>query len=139
MGKSLYKLLTLFSIGGSAYVLIELLFRGFSHWTMFILGGICFVFLGLINESFSWEMPLWKQCLLGSGFITLLELFFGITFNLILKMNIWDYSNMPCNYLGQICLPFTIAWFFLSAISIILDDWIRYFLFKEEKPHDKLK
>ena len=50
-------------------------------------------------------------------------------------MDVWDYSNMPFNILGQICLPFTILWFFISILAIVLDDWIRYIMFDEEKPH----
>lgn len=46
----LNKYLFLFNVGGLLYILIELIWRGRSHWTMFLLGGICFVFLGLINE-----------------------------------------------------------------------------------------
>ena len=45
------KYLFLFAVGGALYVLIELLWRGWSHWTMFALGGLCFVYLGLINEA----------------------------------------------------------------------------------------
>ena len=136
--KSLYKLLTLFVIGGLIYVLVELGFRGYSHWTMFFLGGVCFLLIGKINEVFSWEMAFWKQSVIGAAIITTLEFIFGIILNVYLNLNIWDYHDMPFNILGQVCLPFTFAWVFLSAIAIVLDDWIRYLLFKEEKPHYKL-
>ena len=52
----LNKYLFLFNVGGLLYILIELIWRGRSHWTMFLLGGICFVFLGLINEVLPWQM-----------------------------------------------------------------------------------
>lgn len=42
-------------IGGSIYVFIELVWRGYSHISMFILGGVCFVIIGLINELFPWD------------------------------------------------------------------------------------
>lgn len=51
--------------------------------------------------------------------------------------NVWDYSNMPFNLLGQICLPFTVIWFFLSAVAVVLDDWIRHILWGEDIPHYK--
>ena len=66
--------------------------------------------------------------------ITVLEFIFGVVLNIWLGLQIWDYSGMPLNIMGQICLPFTVAWYFLSAAAIILDDYIRYWLFGEEKP-----
>lgn len=78
----LNKYLILFDTGGLLYILIELAWRGWSHWTMFILGGICFVHLGLINEVLPWEMPLWQQVLIGAGIITVLEFLTGRVVNL---------------------------------------------------------
>ena len=69
MHKLLNKYLFLFDVGGLLYVLIELIWRGHSHWTMFILGGLCFIYLGLINEVLPWEMPLWKQILIGAAIL----------------------------------------------------------------------
>ena len=69
----LNKYLFLFGVGGLLYILIELIWRGRSHWTMFLLGGICFVFLGLINEVIPWQMPLWQQILIGAVGIMTLE------------------------------------------------------------------
>ena len=73
----LNKYLFLFDVGGLLYILIELIWRGRSHWTMFLLGGICFVFLGLINEVIPWQMPLWQQILIGAVGITTLEFLTG--------------------------------------------------------------
>ena len=89
-------------MGGVLYVLIELAWRGWSHWTMFILGGICFIYLGLINEILSWNTPLWQQILIGTAGITALEFLTGCIVNLWLGWGIWDYSGMPGNILGQI-------------------------------------
>ena len=99
----LNKYLFLFDVGGLLYILIELIWRGRSHWTMFLLGGICFVFLGLINEVLPWQMPLWQQILIGAVGITTLEFLTGCIVNLALGWNVWDYSGMPGNLLGQIC------------------------------------
>lgn len=130
--------LILSSIGGLLYVLCELVFRGYSHWTMFLVGGICFWMIGLINEVIPWKMPLWEQCLIGSFIITAVEFLSGCVINLWLGWDVWDYSNLPFNVLGQVCLPFMALWFFLSAVGIVLDDYLRYWLFSEEKPHYKL-
>lgn len=130
----LIQFLVLFCAGGAVYVLFEIGFRGWSHWTMFILGGLCVYLIGLINEFYPWDMPLISQMFISSAIITSLEFIFGIVLNVVLHLGIWDYSDMPYNLCGQICLLFSILWFFLSAIGIFLDDFIRWKLFGEEKP-----
>lgn len=132
------KPLTLISVGGFLYVLLELIFRGRSHWTMFLVGGLCFWLIGLINEIIPWEMPLWKQCVIGAIIITSVEFVAGCLINIRLGWQVWDYSNMPFNIFGQVCLPFAVLWFFLSAVGIVLDDYLRYLLFGEENPHYRL-
>ena len=127
--------LILICIGGLLYILIEILFRGHSHWTMFCVGGLCFWLIGLLNEILPWEMPLWKQGIVGAVIVTTVEFISGCIINLWLGWNVWNYSDMPFNLLGQICLPFSIAWVGLALVAIILDDYLRYWLFNEEKPH----
>nr|DAY83155.1 MAG TPA: putative membrane protein [Caudoviricetes sp.] len=129
--------LVLCSIGGLLYVLCELVFRGRSHWTMFIVGGLCFWLIGLINEVIPWEMPVWQQCIIGAVIITTVEFIAGCIINIWLGWQVWDYSGLPFNVLGQICLPFTVLWCILAAAGIILDDYLRYWLFGEDKPHYK--
>lgn len=129
---------TLFVIGGVAYVCIELLFRGRSHWTMFVLGGLLFVLIGGINNFLPWEMPLLLQGLIGGAIVTVAELAAGCVLNLWLGLALWDYSNMPLNFMGQICLPFSVAWVGLSIVAVLLDDWLRWRLFGEDKPHYKI-
>ena len=130
--------LVLIGIGGLVYIMIELAFRGRSHWTMFIVGGLCFWMIGLINEIIPWEMPIWKQCIIGAVIVTIVELLSGCIINLGLGWNVWDYSNMPLNFLGQVCLPFSLLWVLISAVAIVLDDYLRYWIYGEEKPHYKL-
>ena len=136
--KSFLKHLILFIIGGIIYILIELGFRGHTALSMFFLGGLCFVLIGLINEAIPWNMGIIWQGIIGSGIVTSLELVSGLILNVYLKLNIWDYSNLPFNFMGQICLYFSIAWIFLSLVAIVLDDYLRYWFFNEEKPHYKL-
>lgn len=133
--KKLYKTMYLWAIGGLLYCLFELFFRGHTHWTMFAVGGFCFVMCGLLNEHIGWDMPFPLQMLIGGLIITGTELIAGIVLNMWLGLNIWDYSNMPLNLWGQICLPFSCLWFFLSGVAIVLDDELRYNMFGEEKPH----
>lgn len=124
--------------GGLLYVLIETAWRGYSHWTMFALGGLCFLALGLINEVLSWEMPLWQQMLLGACIVTVLEFLTGCIVNLWLGWDVWDYTGMSGNILGQICPQYFLLWLPVSLAGIILDDWLRYWWWGEERPRYKL-
>lgn len=130
----LAKAMVLFSIGAVAYALIEVLWRGYTHWTMAVLGGLLFLLIGGINEYFPWDMPLCHQVIIGSLLVTGAELIAGIVLNIWLGLGIWDYSEMPFNVLGQICPQFAAAWAALSFVAIVLDDYIRYWLFGEDKP-----
>lgn len=136
--KRLYKYVTLLFVGGGLYVLMELIWRGRSHWTMFLLGGICFISLGLINEVIPWEMPLWQQIFIGACAVTVLEFVTGCIVNLWLGWAVWDYSGLPGNILGQICPQFFVLWLPVALAAIILDDWLRYWWFEEERPHYKI-
>ena len=127
------KLLMLFCYGGCLYTIVELLFRGNSHWTMFILGGLCFLLVGGIDEVFG-NMPLIVQMGISAVIITVLEFICGCIVNLWLDMDVWNYTSLPFNILGQVCLIFTVAWFFLSLVGIVTDDFLRWKLFEEEKP-----
>ena len=124
--KEYLKCALLFLIGGALYYCIEILWRGYSHWTMAVVGGICFVIIGGLNNYLPWEMPLWKQAGTGALFVTAMEMVVGIPLNLMLGLHIWDYSSLPFNLLGQICLPFTVLWFFLALLCIFVDDWLRH-------------
>lgn len=132
------KLLVLAVIGGAIYVGIEMLWRGHSHPSMFILGGLCFVSIGLINELFPWELGIVWQALIGGTMVTCLEFITGVIMNIWLKLGVWDYSGLPLNILGQVCLPFYFAWVGLSVVAIVFDDYLRYWFFGEEKPHYKI-
>lgn len=133
MIKHILKYLFLFLVGGICYFGIEILARGFSHWTMIVVGGICFVLIGLLNEKTP-KISLIKQMIYSTILITVIEFISGCFLNIWLKLNIWDYSENAFNLLGQICLSHTIYWFFLSVVGILLDDYLRCKIFKEEKP-----
>lgn len=136
--KKVLKHLALFLIFGALYIVIELVYRGYSHWTMFVLGGVCGICVGLINEFIPWNMPLWAQASIGTIVITSLEFICGVIINLWLQWNVWDYSNIPFNICGQVCLPFILIWFGISHIAIVFDDYIRYWFFNELKPNYRI-
>lgn len=134
----LLKYLFLFWFGGSTYVTLEVLWRGYSHWTMLLLAGFVFIILGLLNEIWDWNDSLAKQVVAGTTIATVLEFTTGCIVNLWLGWNIWDYTGIPGNILGQVCVPFTILWAIISLIAIVIDDIIRWKFFGEEEPRYKL-
>ena len=112
-----------FSSGGVGYGLIELIWRGRTHWTMLIAGGVCFIIFSVISEKCKKRTHICKASLCALG-VTLVELIFGRVFNLILTMNVWDYSEMPFNLFGQICLLYTLFWGVLGAACLPLAELI---------------
>lgn len=115
------------------YIITELLWRGSSHWSMFFLGGACFLSVGVVNEKNRGQIPLIPQMIISAVLITVLEFAVGYVLNIRLGLNVWNYEDMPYNIMGQVCLLYTVLWFFLSLVCIIADDWLRYALFGEEK------
>ena len=134
---SILKYLVLFLIGGITYYFIEIAYRGYSHFSMIIVGGICFILIGSINEFSNKEIPLLIQMLISVILINVVELISGIIINKILLLNVWDYSQLRFNFLGQISLNSSIAWFLLSLIAIYIDDLLRYVIYKEDMPKYK--
>lgn len=131
--RTLDKEVLLFLIGGFLYCMIELLFRGRTYLSMMLLGGLCFIIIGEINEYFK-KMPLISQMFISMIIITVLEFLTGCVVNLWLHIGVWDYSDQPYNLLGQICLLFSNAWFFLSLVAIVLDDYLRHIFFQKKMP-----
>ena len=120
--------------GGSTYVTLEVFWRARSHWTMFVLAAVVFIMIGLLNEIWTkWNLLI--QTLVGTGIATVLEFITGLVVNVILRWDVWDYSNLPGNIMGQICPQFMILWALIVVVAIILDDVIRWKFFDEEKPH----
>lgn len=125
----LIKELILLIIFGITYCGIEILYRGRTHISMLFVGGLCAVLIGMINEITP-KMNIILQMFIGAVIVTIIEFFSGYIINIILGLNVWDYSNLMFNYKGQISLIFTVIWFFLSAPVIYLDDKLRKILFK---------
>ena len=122
------------SVGGAAYFMVGKVLLGNCHWATAVIGGVCFILIGDINEFIPWDMPLVLQGAIGACLATILGLVSGIVLNLWLGLGIWDYSNMLFNFLGQICLPLSLLWVALSIVAVVLDDWLRYWLFGEGRP-----
>ena len=121
--KRFEKRAVLFTIGGAGYGIIELLWRGRTHWTMIIAGGVCFLMFSYVAERFRGRSLVFKASLCALG-VTAGELAFGVVFNLIFGMGVWDYSDQPLNLYGQICPLYTLLWAALGLIFVPLADMI---------------
>ena len=121
--------------GGFLYCLIEILYRGYTHVSMFLLGGLCFLCIGGIRRTFRGGVPAQKM-LLCAGVVTLLEFLCGACVNLKLGLGVWDYSSMPMNVMGQICITYSAAWCLLAVPAMGLDVLLCRFAWgMERKPH----
>lgn len=120
----------IFVIFGFLYICLELLYRGRTHISMFFVGGLCGILIGLINDNTP-DISLFYQCILGTIIVTLIEFISGCYLNIYLGLGVWDYSYVPFDLLGQVCLPFSIIWMFLSIPVIYLDDYLKNKLLKE--------
>ena len=129
-----FKYLFLFWFGGSFYITLETLWRGYSHWTMGLLAGFVFIAIGLLNEVWGWETDLIIQVIAGTAIATVGEFITGCIVNLWLEWNVWSYEGMWGSVLGQICPQFVALWVPIVLLAIILDDVIRWRFFHEEKP-----
>lgn len=109
----------IFSVGAIGYGLIEILWRGYTHWSMLCAGGLSFCGLSAIAQKFKTAGFIIKS-LLGGALITAIEFIFGIIFNIIFKKNVWDYSRMPFNLFGQICMLYSSFWVIISFFTIPL-------------------
>lgn len=129
--KKISEVLFLGGLGGSIYYGIEILYRGFSHWSMFLLGGVCMIFMGKQGEWSEWNCPLWRQLFRSILFVSCGEFITGIVVNKLLSWEVWDYSDNKMNLFGQICLKFAILFGVLSLFAIFLSKWILVKLYKE--------
>ena len=114
---SIKKYTVFFVVGGVGYGLLELSWRGYTHPTMILAGGICFVIFSLIADRL-YTLPLIIKAALAALCVTAVELIFGLVFNLGLGLAVWDYTDRPLNLYGQICLPFSLLWCALGVVFI---------------------
>ena len=136
--KQIIKYGVLFIIFGTLYYFIEIVWRGYSHWTMWLLGATLGVLIGGINEFFTEDMSLLYQGIISAICITVFEFVVGLIVNVWLGWNVWDYSQMKYQLMGQISLVYSCLWLLLSIPCIILDDYLRNRLFGEKMPKYKL-
>ena len=130
--KYIFRYSVIFVFGGCAYYYLEVLFRGWSHWSMFLLGAVCFVFFSLQKKVPWWNQSLpWQlfRCLL---FAFVGEFITGCMVNLWKGWAVWDYSEVPLNILGQVCLPMEIIFLLICYFALVLDDFLFKYVLGEE-------
>ena len=79
----------MFLLGGCAYGLLEVLYRGHTHWTMLVTGGACVLTLFYLR---GWLLvqPLAVGALAGAVIITAYELAVGLLVNVKFGWHVWD-------------------------------------------------
>ncbi len=127
------RLVAIFFCGAFGYGLCEVMARGFSHISMGLLGGAAMCLIHLMNTGRRTPLRLLALFCVSAVFITLCELITGEIVNKQMGLNVWDYSMMPLNLDGQICLSFSCIWFALSAVGAWLDDVIRVHILHERR------
>ena len=115
----IYRKTVLFALGGGAYVGLEMLWRGRSHYSMFLAGGLSLLLIGQLNHVRP-KLPLFFRAVAGAGIITMLELAAGLVFNA--DYSVWDYRGRWGNWMGHICPLFSLLWIGLAALVLILYD-----------------
>ncbi len=121
-----------FGIGAVGYGVVEILWRGYTHWTMILTGGVCLSCIYL-SERYNCDAPIWKRCLVGSLVISLSEILVGFVVNMLLDWNVWDYSSLPMNLFGQVCMLYSLLWFLLCLPVTKLCAWLRRIMDGEKK------
>lgn len=129
----------LFMTGFCVYITIEVCFRGYSYPIMGLCGGLILIMVDLINEKISWDMDILLQGIIGAAVATLIEFIIGMICIRCGFALMWNYSDMPLNYKGIICLPYSIVWIFVSIAGVFLADAINYYVFgRLPEPYYKL-
>lgn len=130
----------LWTWGGTVYFLLEVAYKTATghpdriSWTMLVLAVVLCVPVERAGYQLPWETPLWLQALCCAVLVTLVEFIAGCVLNLWIGLDIWDYSDIPFNLLGQICFPFSVVWLVLCFLFIVVFDWMRYAVIGGDKP-----
>lgn len=133
--------LLLWTWTGTVYFFLEVIWKTVRgrpetiSWTMLLLAIILAIPLERCGAELSWKTPLWLQGLCCGTAITAVELLAGLVLNVWLGMGVWDYSWLPFNFMGQICLSFYALWVVGSVPAIVVLDWLRYTIEGGERPH----
>lgn len=130
----------IFIISGFIYTALELLWRGYTHWTMFVCAGICGLAMANINNNWlKFDTDFQIQVVASALVCTTMEFIFGIIFNG--DFTIWDYRGLwgTIHLLGdQVTILFFGVWILISVFGLPFLDWIQWKLGLEEKPYYRI-
>ena len=134
----IFNMFVIWLTGGIVYYFAEILFRGFSHFSMLICGGLCFLLVGnignlILNSKDNIIISIIKIMLIGTMIITTLEYITGMIVNVKYNLKVWDYSDMKYNVNGQICLLYSFFWALISLICVYVYNVIEEYLFKKNQ------
>lgn len=118
----------IFVIGALGYGLIEIISRGYTHWSMLIAGGLALLILDTVFTTFGRHYPLLLKCLIGALVITAIELSIGYFVNIRMGWQVWDYSSQRFNFKGQISLLYSSIWFALTIPITWISTWMHRFI-----------
>lgn len=134
----------LWTWGGTVYFFLEVAYKlAVGHperisWTMLAVAIVLCIPVERCGAELPWVCPLWLQALACAGLVTAVELVTGFVLNVWLGLDVWDYSDLPLNLCGQICLPFSAVWFALCLAFIPVFDWLRWAVEGGERPSYRL-
>lgn len=126
--------------GGTVYFLLEVAWKTATgkpemiSWTMLVLAVLLTIPVERCGEQLPWAVPLWLQALACAALVTAAELAAGLILNVWLGLGVWDYSDLPGNFIGQICPQFAAVWFGLCLVFIPAFDWMRWSVEGGERP-----
>ena len=127
--------------GGTIYFLLEVAWKAATgkpemiSWTMLVLAILLTIAVERCGEQLPWAVPLWLQALACAALVTAVELAAGLILNIWLGLGVWDYSDLPGNFMGQICPQFFGVWFVMCLVFIPAFDWLRWAVEGGERPH----
>lgn len=136
---SAMRVIFFYCFAGGLYMTLELIYRQFTDYHMFYLAGAIGLLLLFINEWLTYDTDFLLQVFICGTCALIGEFLCGLIFNA--DYHIWDYRNLPFNFMGQVQLYFAIIWYILVAIFIPVLDYIDYVMFPRpgiEKPYYKI-
>lgn len=118
----------IYTIGAMGYGTLEIVWRGHTHWSMTITGGLCLILIYFTNANrHNWSLI--QKCLTCAFEVTSVEFIVGCVVNIILGWQVWDYSSMPFSLMGQVCLGFCGLWFLLCIPMLLFSEFLQKKLF----------
>ncbi len=122
---------SIYVFGGIAYGSLEMFWRGHTHWSMILTGGLCCCLMHLISTRM--KDPVWKKWIMCAAVVTAAEFVVGCVVNLSMGWEVWDYSNRAMNLMGQICPLFSFFWLALSIPFVYVSGLLKKYVFVKQR------